>query len=82
MASAKQSEDSPNNPNNSCFLCESQTLEESPESLVIHKAEHNFIILNKYPYSTGHLLVVPNKHEANLLNLSKYLSFLMFSLFS
>ena len=70
MASAKQSEDSPNNPNNSCFLCESQTLEESPESLVIHKAEHNFIILNKYPYSTGHLLVVPNKHEANLLNLS------------
>ena len=26
--------------------------------------------MNKYPYSTGHLLVVPNKHEANLLNLS------------
>ena len=70
MASAKHTEESVDNSHVSCFLCESQTLEENAESLVVHKAEYNFIMLNKYPYSTGHLLVVPNEHEANLLNLS------------
>ena len=71
VTSAKQPEDSPYSTNISCFLCESKKLAENAESLVIHKGEHNFIILNKYPYSTGHLLVVPYEHEANLLNLSK-----------
>ena len=31
-------------------------------NLVVHRGEHNFVALNLYPYITGHILVVPNKH--------------------
>ncbi len=70
VASDKSSTGTTDNSESSCFLCENQRLPEDPTSLVIYKGEHNFIILNKYPYSTGHLLIVPYIHEGNLLNLS------------
>ena len=34
------------------------------ESLVVFRAPLSFIILNKYPYNNGHLMVVPNRHIA------------------
>lgn len=71
VASDKSSTGKSDNSKTSCFLCESHQLPENSESLVIYKAKHNFIILNKYPYSTGHLLIVPYFHEGNLLNLSR-----------
>jgi len=37
------------------------------ENLIIHKSEHCFIIMNKYPYVNGHLMVVPYKHLDDLL---------------
>ena len=33
--------------------------------LVVHRASHNFIILNRYPYTNGHMMVVPNEHLAS-----------------
>jgi ATP adenylyltransferase len=29
---------------------------------VVHRARHNFVILNKYPYNNGHLMIVPYDH--------------------
>jgi ATP adenylyltransferase len=29
---------------------------------VVHRARHNFVILNKYPYNNGHLMIVPYAH--------------------
>ena len=71
VASDKSSTGTSDMAKESCFLCESHSLPADSNSLVIHKGTHNFIILNKYPYSTGHLLVVPYSHEGNLLNLSR-----------
>jgi ATP adenylyltransferase len=50
-----------------CFLCTaaSQPPERWREVLVLHKGERSFIILNKYPYNSGHLMVVPLKHTGN-----------------
>jgi len=42
-----------------CVFCLAASSERDDENLVVHRARKNFIILNLYPYSTGHLMVVP-----------------------
>ncbi len=37
---------------------------------IVFRAEHNFLVLNAYPYATGHLMVVPYVHEASLAALA------------
>ncbi|WP_457600203.1 HIT family protein [Hydrogenivirga sp.] len=50
-----------------CFLCHavSQPRDRWREFLVLHKSSESFIILNKYPYNSGHLMIVPLKHTGN-----------------
>lgn len=55
-----------NNPKKGCFLCESQLAPDEPENLIVCSAKHSFAILNQYPYTSGHLMVVPNQHIGNL----------------
>jgi len=47
-----------------CFLCEAyrQPEEKLREYLVLYRTEKAFIILNKYPYNTGHIMVCPASH--------------------
>ena len=45
-----------------CFLCENPTLDKDNEVYILHRAQHSFIILNLYPYNTGHLMVAPYEH--------------------
>ncbi len=51
-----------------CFLCDA--LKDDPssdrENLVLHRGEKAFIIMNRYPYSNGHLMVCPNRHLSDL----------------
>ena len=35
-------------------------------SLLVHRALHNYVVLNRYPYSSGHLMVVPYAHVSTL----------------
>ena len=50
-----------------CLAAAAGTDEKSDEQrLVVHRARKNFIILNLYPYSTGHLMVVPYQHVDTL----------------
>src|SRR4051794_14574913 len=43
---------------------------EDKESLVVFRAEHAFVILNRYPYTSGHLMIVPYDHVAKLTEVS------------
>lgn len=36
------------------------------EKFIVHRAEFNFVILNVYPYTSGHLMIVPYAHLAEL----------------
>lgn len=54
-----------------CFLCEALASENDRGTLVVHRAELGFLILNRYPYNRGHLMAVPNRHVARLDALTK-----------
>lgn len=53
-----------------CVFCEARDQGIKPESLCIYKDDHAMVILNKYPYNTGHLLVLPARHVGRLEDLS------------
>jgi len=41
------------------------------EALLLVATEHAFVVLNRFPFAAGHLLVVPRRHEAKLEELSE-----------
>lgn len=49
-----------------CVLCEALKNEGSDDSLVVHVAPLNFVMMNLYPYNSGHLMVAPRRHVATL----------------
>ncbi len=54
-----------------CFLCDaSSTPEKDEEHFVVARGEHAFVILNLYPYNTGHLMIAPHRHVADLEDLA------------
>jgi ATP adenylyltransferase len=59
-----------NKPQTACIFCE-KTKEDSDETnLILGRYKHNFIVMNKYPYNAGHLLVIPFEHIDTLEKLS------------
>ncbi len=50
-----------------CVFCwAAQHPAEDAQTLVVHRAVHCFVILNRYPYTTGHLMIVPYDHVSRL----------------
>jgi len=56
--------------NTNCVFCEAVSQkEDSVENLIVHRGEHAFMILNRYPYTSGHVMVIPYKHVLDLNDL-------------
>ncbi len=53
-----------------CIFCELQHDGDDRERLVLSRLQHTFVVMNKYPYNNGHLLIVPYRHEGRLANLT------------
>ena len=49
-----------------CIFCVASDDAGGDASLVLHRGTHAFIILNKFPYNNGHLMVAPTRHIAKL----------------
>lgn len=54
----------------SCVFCERIAAHADDVHFILHRAKHHIVILNRYPYNTGHLLIMPYAHSANLDDLS------------
>jgi ATP adenylyltransferase len=52
----------------SCIFCDAQTRMDD-EPLVVHRGRVCFVILNKYPYNNGHVMIVPKRHVGRLADL-------------
>lgn len=55
-----------------CSILKNSATDE--EKFILRRADFNFVILNIYPYISGHLMIVPFEHHANLDELSKEIS--------
>ena len=54
-----------------CVFCDAAGADNDRENLIIHRAEHNFIILNRFPYTNGHVMIVPLAHVSSLSALTE-----------
>lgn len=54
-----------------CFICKATENPEDPESLTIYIDKHILILLNRYPYNNGHLMIAPKNHKKNVEELTK-----------
>jgi len=52
-----------------CPFCLKLESGDDRKALIVHRARHNFVILNLYPYTSGHLMVVPYQHLDSLQKL-------------
>jgi ATP adenylyltransferase len=56
----------PRDPDTACIFCLAAAEQRDAENYIVRRARHNFVILNLYPYTTGHLMVVPYEHVSTL----------------
>jgi ATP adenylyltransferase len=60
-----------NHKTDECIFCAALNSGNDEENLVFYRGEHVFMILNRYPYTSGHVMCVPKIHEAELPCLSR-----------
>ena len=54
-----------------CIFCTMAADSHDEENLIVHRGAHNFVVLNRYPYTSGHLMVVPYGHAARLAGIDE-----------
>jgi len=52
-----------------CVFCHLQDMGDDERALIVHRGRHNFIVLNAYPYTSGHVMIVPFQHLDRLTKL-------------
>lgn len=55
-----------NSKEDGCIFCNLPKKEDGPENLIAYRGKLAYVILNRYPYTSGHLMVVPFQHKPNL----------------
>lgn len=53
-------------PDDECFLCRKASDSDDHKNYILVRAEHNFVLLNLYPYTSGHLMIAPYAHVSTL----------------
>jgi ATP adenylyltransferase len=53
-------------PAGSCIFCSKSQEDKDEQNLIVHRGAHTFVLLNLYPYTSGHLMVAPYAHVATL----------------
>jgi ATP adenylyltransferase len=49
-----------------CVFCAAAQLGDDQKARIVHRGQHCFIILNTYPYTSGHVMIVPYQHVDQL----------------
>jgi len=54
-----------------CVFCDIKDSREDEDNYIFYRDDICFFVMNKFPYNPGHFMIIPNKHTANLEDLSK-----------
>ncbi len=58
--------------NESCVFCYAKEKNiNDDDCLIVYKSDNCFVMLNLYPYNSGHIMIIPYKHVSSLKQLSK-----------
>ncbi len=49
-----------------CVFCKVQETPDNEENLIVFRGKFSYVIMNRFPYTSGHVLVIPCAHENNL----------------
>jgi ATP adenylyltransferase len=52
--------------NTGCIFCIDSNPEHDPKNLVVYRAKLVYVLLNRYPYNNGHLMIAPYAHKPSL----------------
>ncbi len=57
-----------------CIFCEKPLEKADEENLILFRGKRTFVVMNKFPYNNGHLMVVPKRHCTDLeeLNMKEF----------
>jgi ATP adenylyltransferase len=53
-----------------CFICQGLGRQDDRQSLIVLRTRHSVVLLNRFPYNNGHLLVGPRAHKGKLEELT------------
>ena len=67
-------------PKQGCVFCQALDQQDGPDNLIVTRGNYCFVILNRYPYTSGHLMVLPFLHVSTLLELDPDIRTEMFEL--
>jgi len=54
-----------------CVFCRVRDAAKDDENYIVYRGQLNFVILNLFPYTSGHLMIVPDEHTASFADLSE-----------
>lgn len=54
-----------------CIFCQKPSEQRDRENYILFRGEHNFVLLNLFPYTSGHLMIAPYRHVARLAEVDR-----------